>query len=203
MLLSACGFTPLYATGGDSIAGEMREVFVGDVSGPPDASYYVSDSLRDVLPDEAGAEMRYRLRVALRDQRRAIAVTRAAATTRYDYVLNAAYTLTDLDTGAVRRHELETVVSYGVVASQYASLVGREDAVRRAATDLARRIETDVALYLKGRAPDTARVPLPPVIDDEPLEELPSDEGDTTGTGTTIPEDAEGTQAPAGAGLEG
>ncbi|MBB4658019.1 LPS assembly lipoprotein LptE [Parvularcula dongshanensis] len=196
LLVEGCGFTPLYATGGRSgIASDMREVTVTGVQGPPDAAYYVQGALRDVLPGDAPSQ-RYRLAIALRDQRRAVAVTEAADTTRYDYVLNASYTLQDTQTGDRRRSSLQTIVSYGVVDSQYASLVGREDAVRRAALDLARRLETDVALYLKDRAPEGSSVPLPPVIDDEPLDTLHEEDD-------VLDDDGGPVDAPAGEGAIG
>ena len=180
LALGACGFSPLYATNDEGIRGEMRMVAVGEITGPADAAYYTQGALADVLPGGA-SDPRYSLSVRLRDQRRAIAVTRSATTTRYDYVLLAGYTLNDTQTGETRTNSVQTTVSYGVVDSQYASLVGREDAVRRASLDLARRIETDVALYLKGRAPDTAPVPVPPVIDEDGDGELRDFEGDELG----------------------
>ncbi len=168
----------------------MRSVYVETVNGPPDASYYLEGALREVLPGRSSGR-RYSLAVGLTEQRQAVAVTDVANTTRFDYVLRATYRLADTQSDEVRRHQLQTIVSYGVVDSQYATLVGQEDAVRRAALDLARRLETDVALYLKGRAPDTAPVPLPPLIEDELLEEVREDE--------LAPPPAEVTDAPAGA----
>ena len=211
---AGCGFTPLYATAGEGIRAEMRGVVVGRVSGPPDAAYYAEDALRDALPGD-GAAAQYALEVQLRDQRRAVAVTRQANTTRFDYVLNARYALRDLESGEVRRNTIQTVVSYGVVESQYASLVGREDAVRRAALDLARRVETDVALYLKGRAPEASRVPLAPVLVDDDEEGLgdfdeddfeldpadaTSEQSGTGAEGLRAPPEAEATDAPAPTG---
>lgn len=205
--LAGCGFTPLYATDDAGIRSEMRGVRVTRVTGPPDAAYFAEDALRDVLPGESSTT-RYTLAVSLRDQRRAVAVTRAANTTRYDYVLRAFYRLTDVETGQVRQNTIQTIVSYGVVDSQYASLVGREDAVRRAALDLAGRVETDVALYIKGRAPDAGAVALPPVIDEnergdiDDFDENDFDEdedGDTPGI--QAPPEAEVTDGPAPSGL--
>ena len=208
LALAACGFSPLYATTDEGIRSEMRGVTVGQVTGPPDAAYFAEDALRDVLPGRGQAT--YTLDVQLRDQRRAVAVTRAANTTRFDYVLNARYALRDVETGEVRRNTISTTVSYGVVESQYASLVGAEDAVRRAAVDLARRVETDVALYLKGRAPDETSVDVSPVLDDPRdrggLNDFDEDDfdGDEPGDGDTpglnAPPEAEAVDGPARAG---
>ena len=206
LALGGCGFTPLYATAGEGIQSEMRGVVVGTVTGPPDAAYYTEDALRDVLP--GGDAARYALEVQLRDSRQAVAVTRQADTTRFDYLLNARYTLRDLETGEARQNTIRTTISYGVVESQYASLVGREDAVRRAALDLARRVETDVALYLKGRAPETSRVPISDVLDardedglrDFDEDDFGPDDAEPDTPGLEAPVDAEATDAPAPTG---
>lgn len=198
-VLPSCGFSPLYATDEGGIRSELRAVAIGEVGGPPDIAYYTRGALGDVLPDGArGAGERYVLSLNLREQNRAIAVTRSADTVRYDYSVRAAYTLTDTQTGEARRNTIQSVVSYGVVASQYASLVGREDAVRRAALDLSRRIETDVALYLKGRAPQTGAVRLPDMIDDDGRDGS-GDLDELEEQGVPAPDDA-GTDSPTGAG---
>ena len=184
-----CGFTPLYGTSEDGLRSELRSVAVGEVAGPPDIAYFTRGALDDALPSGADAP-RYTLAVRLREQTRSVAVTRTSDTTRFDYQVRAAYTLTDLESGEVRRNAVDSVVSYGVVASQYASLVGREDAVRRAALDVTRRIETDVALYLKGRAPETGTVPLPDMIDDEGRDDLGvgDDADDLEDDGVPVPD---------------
>ena len=196
--LQACGFSPLYATDEGGIRSELRSVAIGEVAGPPDIAYYTQGALTDALP-RGDAAPRYTLAMSLREQTRAIAVTRSSDTTRFDYQVRAAYTLTDNETGAQRRNSVQSVVSYGVVASQYASLVGREDAVRRAALDLSRRIETDVALYLKGRAPETGTVPLPDVIDDEGRDMGEPEGMDLEEQGVPTPDDAT-TDSATGAG---
>ena len=198
--LPACGFTPLYGETSGGIQSELRSVAIAEVSGPPDIAYHTQGALDDALPG-GGDAPRYTLAVALREQTQAIAVTRSADTVRYDYTVRATYRLTDQETGTVRRNAVQAIVSYGVVASQYASLVGREDAVRRAALDVSRRIETDVALYLKGRAPEAGTVPLPDVIEDDGRGGLnDADAGeDLEEQGVPVPDDA-ATGAPGGAG---
>ena len=171
-LAAGCGFTPLYSTQGEmGNQNEMREVAVARLPGTPEPARFLSDALRDTLPGDEGSSARYQMTIGLRDQRRAIAVTRAADTTRFDYYLNGTMILTDTDTGSTRRQTFETIVSYGVVDSQYSSLVGRDDAVRRAALEMARLIEIDVALYLKGRAPEPSGSELPAIIDEDLLDD--------------------------------
>ncbi|MEM6650434.1 MAG: LPS assembly lipoprotein LptE [Pseudomonadota bacterium] len=172
--LSSCGFTPLYSTVEDeSIAEQLQDVHVVSLDGPPDPARYLRDSLRDILTGTKGENARYQLQINLKDQRRSIAVTQSADTTRFDYYLNASYVLTDTDTGQQRRQNINTILSYGIVASQYSSLVGREDTVRRAANELGRKIELDLALFMKGRAPTGGNVSLPDEFGGELIEGLP------------------------------
>ncbi|MEE4207731.1 MAG: hypothetical protein V2I43_00510 [Parvularcula sp.] len=152
--LASCGFTPLYSSVGDEGAGEiLSEVAIAPIMGPEAARLELHDALSTVLPDSSEGE-RYTVEIVLREQRRGVAVTLDNNTRRFDYRLLATVLYTDNETGEKRRQNLQSVVSYGVVSSQYATLVGQEDAVRRAAVALARKIETDLLLYVRGRAPE-------------------------------------------------
>jgi len=157
LFLSACGFQPLYATLEDEEAGteELGAFYIEDITGPKDARQEVEDAMRTRMPD-TGVKKTHAVTIALRDTRRAVAVRISSDTQRFDYTLVAGLQYRDLETDEVRRQSIRSIVSYGVVDSQYASLVGREDAVRRAAVDLARKIEVDMALFLRDRAPSSS-----------------------------------------------
>lgn len=168
--LWGCGFAPLYGeTDGGGVANALRGIEVGRLSGPASARRFVGQELGDRLPADS-TERRYRLDLTLADSRRAVAVTVSSATTRFDYELKARYALTDLVTGDVHRATIEAISSYGVVENQYASLVGREDSIRRASVELARKIELDLALYLAGRPAADNTVILPEEVEDGTLE---------------------------------
>lgn len=169
--LSGCGFTPLYATEGPTaVAAQLQQVSFAELTGPKNPSRYFLGEMRDALPTSVNTDGRYQLTVALTERRQAISVTASANTRRFDYYLFGEYVLTDTLSDTKRKKKLETVVSYGVVESQYASLVGREDAERRAAEELARKMELDIALFLKGRAPQNEGVDLPDVFNEELIE---------------------------------
>jgi LPS-assembly lipoprotein len=154
LALGGCGFTPLYSSVGDEGYGELLDdVTIRPVQGPEAARLEVEEALGSVLPASPKGE-RYTVEVSLQEQRRGVAVTLDNNTRRFDYRLLATILYTDNETGEKRRQNLQSVVSYGVVSSQYATLVGQEDAVRRASIALARKIETDLLLYVRGRAPE-------------------------------------------------
>lgn len=157
--LAGCGFTPLYSTktsgsGGAALSG----IRLAAVTGPDEAGHHLAAALATALPASTSTPV-YEMSVSLRESRRAIAVTQSSDNTRFDYVLSAEVSLKHLGTGDVRRQRVDATTSYGVVASQYATLVGRQDAVRRTTIELARKIELDTALFLKGRAPQTNTLP--------------------------------------------
>lgn len=165
--LPACGFSPLYATNSDNaVATGLRSVEVGTVTATPEISRHVARELRNLLPAPESGTSRYRVNMNLADIRRAVAVRQSESTSRFDYILAGSYQLIDLETGErVHSKRITAQSSYGIVSSQYASLVGREDAARRAAVEIARRIEIDIALYFAGRSPQDNVIELPDILD--------------------------------------
>ena len=165
--LPACGFTPLYATNTDNdVSAGLRAVEVGTLVAEPELSRLVDRELRTLLPEDDKTIAKYRVDITLQDRRRAVAVRQSESTSRFDYTLSGRYRLIDLETGnAIHNQKISAQSSYGIVSSQYASLVGREDAARRAAVELARRIEVDIAPFFAGRSPQDNIIELPDILD--------------------------------------
>lgn len=156
LALGGCGFRPLYASvEGEADGGALGRVEVGPIRGPRDARDLMRDTLASRFPPMDGDE-RYVLAVNLDEVRQAVSVTIDNNARRFNYQLTGNILYLDRETGEQRTQNLQSVVSFAIVPSQYASLVGREDAVRRAVIDLARKIETDAALYAQGRATQTS-----------------------------------------------
>ncbi|MCI5044529.1 MAG: LPS assembly lipoprotein LptE [Aquisalinus sp.] len=152
-LLSACGFTPLYADNDQELTRSLAAVNILPIRQPETASYVLENELRDFT--SRTAITRYDLSVNLRERRRSVAVTGNAQTARFEYTLSAGYTLSDNQTGQRYRNAKSVVTSYGIVPSQYASLVAQEDAIRKAAIELAQQIEFDLVFYFKGQIEGT------------------------------------------------
>lgn len=168
--LSGCGFTPLYAAGeGDAAVTQgLRSIEIARIVADPDIQRLVDRELRDLLPEPDAGGAEYRLVISLKDIRQAVALRQAESSSRFDYYLRGDYELIDARTGdRLHRQRIESQTSYGIVSEQYASMVGREDAARRAAAEIARRIEVDLALYFAGRAPEQNDVTLPDILDVE------------------------------------
>ncbi len=152
-LLSACGFTPLYADSDEALSRSLTAINVMPISQPEFAGYVLENEIRDFV--KSGTTPRYDLAVQLKERRKSAAVTSDAQTARFEYVLTGKYTLTDLETGKRYRNEKSAITSYGSVTSQYASYVGQEDAIRKAAIKLADKMETDLVFYFKGQVDGT------------------------------------------------
>lgn len=161
--LSGCGFTPLYATDGSSdVAEALRSIGIKGIVGPPAPARHFEEALEGRLIETAAP--RYLLSVKLTDRRRTVAATSAADNTRENYTLRADMLMTDTVSGETRFQRLESTVGFGVVDSQYSSLIGREDAVRRAANELARKVEFDIALYLGGQVTEPGVIDTPDAV---------------------------------------
>lgn len=156
LTLSGCGFKPLYASPeGAASGGLLGGLAVDAVRGPGSARDLMRERLARRLPPDDGDE-RYVMSIDLAERRQAVSVSIDSTTRRFNYTLNARVMYTDTETGEKRTQNLQSVASFAVVPSQYASLVAREDAVRRAVIDLARKIEIDAVLYVQGQAPTTS-----------------------------------------------
>lgn len=145
MLLSGCGFKPIYATAeGDSPV--SRLVAVGPVAAPETVAPYIADALNARLGAVNDEEPRYDLLVEAREGAERLAVQIDATVTRYNYRLSARYRVIDRQTGEGFRGVARSVTSYNIVSSQYSTLFAERTAVEKAARQLAEEIERDLLI---------------------------------------------------------
>lgn len=144
VMLGACGFHPLYGKGGAAPA-IMASIYVDPI--PDRTGYELRNSLIDLLGSGGSGSKRYRLKIRLSDQRKGIALQTDATITRYNYLLDAEYELIDSTGKVVTAGRQSTLTAYNVVASPYATLAAQQDAQKRAAQDLAQRIQLDLGVW--------------------------------------------------------
>lgn len=143
--LSACGFTPLYASPG--VTPGLAAVQVVAPEGR--TGYLIREKLDDALARDHGAQPRYRMDLQLAESRypRGLRVDNVA--TRYEYVLEAAYTLTALPAGTpAKTGRVRVELTYDSADQPYASVAAQQDAQERAAEEAARRIHLELAAWL-------------------------------------------------------
>lgn len=153
LFIAACGFTPMYGSHSGTKSGMSADAGLDQVAIDiiPNAE---GVALRNLLIDafyEGGypADPRYRLSVAgIQESIIDFDITVESETTSRQIKLTTRLGLMDLKTGAVKLDRtLRAYASYNVIGSQFTTRVSEADAREAAIADLARQIETQIALY--------------------------------------------------------
>lgn len=141
LLLSACGFQPVYGThtGQESVASIMNSVAVGNIANES------GQTLRNILLDQmytAGSQAvqkQYRIDFSnIAERRKSIDIDNDASVTRSQLELETIATLRRLsDESVIWRRNLKAISSYNVLGSQFSTIITRDDARERALRELA------------------------------------------------------------------
>lgn len=149
--LSACGFTPMYS----STAGVSPVLSNVDIAPIPDREgQLLHNTLIDrFYKDGYPTVPTYQLVVSpVNEIKRDLDVTITSDTTRAQLTLSSAFVLKHIETGeAVLTRPIKSITSYNVLGSEFATRVTERNARDNAIADLARQIERDIALYIKGQ----------------------------------------------------
>jgi LPS-assembly lipoprotein len=143
--LSSCGFTPLYAQPG--VVSNMAAV---DVVAPDGRiGFLVKESLDDAFARNRAVPPSYKMQLSVGEARYPRGVRIDNVASRYEYVVTTTYVLISLPSGAVaKRGSVHVEVTYDSADQPYASIAAQQDAQQRAATEAARRIQLEVAVWL-------------------------------------------------------
>jgi LPS-assembly lipoprotein len=152
--LAACGFSPLYgenaAENAPSVRAAENDIFIDNI--PDEPGQYLRNALIDRFysagrPQDAA----YTLVVSpIEERREDLDLTKSSDATRSQLRLRARIQLRDNRAGKVLlARELRAITSYNILDSQFTTRVSEENARRAALNDLARQIETQIALYFK------------------------------------------------------
>lgn len=145
VVLSACGFQPLYAQQG--VTSNLASV---DVVAPEGrAGYLLGEHLDDAFGRNLDAAPAYRMHLVVRESRYPRGVRIDNVATRYEYVMTASYVLNALPSGAVaKRGVVRVELTYDSADQPYAAITAQQDAQDRAADEAARKIQLEVAAWL-------------------------------------------------------
>lgn len=145
VVLSGCGFTPLYAQ-----QGVVSNLAAIDVIAPEGRTgFLMRQSLDDAFARNRSGPASYRMNIQLAEARypRGIRIDNVA--TRYEYVLTANYQLASLPSGALaKKGTVRVELTYDSADQPYASISAQQDAQERAAEEAARRIQLELAAWL-------------------------------------------------------
>lgn len=149
LTLSACGFTPLY--GPETVTKGLGSIEVVAAEGR--TGYLLREKLDDALARNVNLLPTHRLVYTVKEQRYARGVRVDNVANRYELKLSATWKLLDAKTGQlVRWGQTEAAVTYDSSDQPYASIAAQQDSQERAATEVARRIQLDLAAWLAGKA---------------------------------------------------
>ena len=160
MLLSGCGFHPLYGGMNADMREKLSSIYVEPV--PERLGYELRNTMIDLLdgPGTAGGAT-YRLKLALSQTTQGIALQNDATITRYNDTLTVTYELSDMAGHIVTKGTETGLSAYNVLPTgptialspqaNYGTLAAQQDADKRAAQDIAQRIRFDLNVYFVGR----------------------------------------------------
>ena len=136
VLVSACGFTPMYA---ETAAGSsLRRIAV---STPDDRlGYRLREQLEDALGWDRGATPLYRLTTTVEQNRISLGRRIDDTATRYELTVRATWTLTPMSGGTPVTGVETATTTYAAADQPYAAIAAQQDGEERAAADLARLI---------------------------------------------------------------
>lgn len=148
--LSACGFTPVYGTGGEKQAeSALEQIAIGNI---PDRE---GQALRNRLIDRfyrngRPTEPLWTLEIApLHEHLSEIDITKDSDATRGQLRLETVFVLREAASGKELLHQTaRAITGYNIVDSRFATRVTEEAARQNAIEDIARQIETRIALYI-------------------------------------------------------
>lgn len=154
LLLTACGFQPMYGTHSASTQKNESGQSLADIDIamlPDREGQILHNELIDIMqPRGPSADTRYKLtfsdlRIAIRE----LDLTKSSEATRAQVSANVSIYLTDLKTGErVLNRSLKSISSYNILPSEFATNVTEDNARDNALRDLARQIQLQLSLYL-------------------------------------------------------
>ncbi len=144
LLVSACGFVPLYGQAG--VRGGLSSIQVKVPQGR--TAYLVRESLDDALGRDTHQPTAYRLEVTIDERRFARGLRVDNVANRYELQLKVGYSLVSTATGAVLlTGSVPVAVTYDSADAPYGGITAQQDGQKRAAQEAAQQIRLELARY--------------------------------------------------------
>jgi LPS-assembly lipoprotein len=149
LILSACGFTPIYATQDNKkTAASFNQINIAII--PNREGQFLRNALIDrFYTNGEPKNPHYQLKISpIREQTYNFDITVDSEATRRQLKLSATMRLIDLKTKkTVLKRSLLSIASYNVLQSEFSTIVTEQSARENALNDLARQIERQISLY--------------------------------------------------------
>lgn len=152
LTVSACGFSPMYSqkASHSSMTSHLDQIYIQSI--PDREGQYLRNALIDRFYRHGRpAVPSYDLAVApLRETLTDLDITKSSDATRGQLRLDTKMVLSDKISGAqLASYDLVSITSYNILQSQFTTRVAEDNARMSALDDLARQIETRLALYFQ------------------------------------------------------
>lgn len=146
LLVSACGFQPMYSsslTGGGPAIGNVQ---ISTIDGK--AGHVLRTELTRILDAEHAAGDPSRLDITLTERTSLLGIRLDESATRAELDLRANYVWTSADGQHVMRGSLDQVVVYQIPNQAFGEIAAQDDARERAAETLAQRFRQELAMRM-------------------------------------------------------
>jgi len=150
LFLSACGFTPLYATRGQN-NGVVAALAAISVQAPGDrVNRALRVSLEDKLRTNLSASHRYTVILQSQLSEANVAVQQDTEVTRKNLKLRTEFSLRDIETDELLyTAKSNGIVAFNRVASEFANIIAERDAEERVANQVAEDIHSKLAIFFE------------------------------------------------------
>ncbi|WP_293324235.1 LPS assembly lipoprotein LptE [Parvibaculum sp.] len=149
--LTACGFSPLYATRDGDLGASLANVSVEapDTRLGRDLKYTLIDNLQ--AAGKSSAAPQYVVKLAPRTYEEDVAIQQDASVTRKNIVLLVSFTLTRQGEDKPLYSSLaRSRTSYNRVDSEFANIIASEDGLQRSTEMVAEDIKLQLGVYFEG-----------------------------------------------------
>jgi LPS-assembly lipoprotein len=154
LLVSGCGFTPMYGNHATPEGGPVETALTQvEIENIPDREgQYLRNALIDrFYRNGRPSAPRYRLSVnPVQESLIDLDITKSSDSTRGQLRLTTSMNLVDTQSGeSVLTRPLQSITSYNILTSEFATRVTEDNARMNALDDLARQIELQIGLFLE------------------------------------------------------
>ncbi len=152
LLLSACGYRPLYGDQGKVTAAGMETVKIGLIEDR------TGQILRNLLLDQVNPngepiDPEYSLSVSLNESRQDLGLRKDETATRANLIITASYQLTkNGHEKPIMSATSRSTNSFNILDDQFATVVAEKDARRRGVRELSEQIALRLAIYFNSLA---------------------------------------------------
>ena len=146
LLLSGCGFSPMYIAPGSGHGAAIGPIDVQEIEGK--AGHVLKTELDRILAVEDNGAPAMNLQIRLTEQVTQLGIRRDQSATRAELRLIANYVLTPPNNAEILRGSVVQVVNYEIPRAAYGEISAQDDARERAAETMAERFRAELALRM-------------------------------------------------------